>query len=660
MILALGAAGLSGALAWLLALAGLWGCQPKALPGDEAWMLFYLARQAAGVMAAAPPTSCVETAPSLALTLSPWVLKAGLALPVLVLLWEVLGWPARLWLLRMRGGHAVLAGPMADLAPLAGGLSRLWLLPEAQEAAAHRAGAFAHRLPMAAMLQEASVKRLGLGRAALVVAATSDDLANFRLARAALAAGFNRRLLVRLDGRGLRSLAGDDLRASPGSAGLVIAAPAVVQAREALSLSLPGRFTYDDAGGGAVHLALCGDGAGIEAMVLLLARQGYGLERAIPQLSLLTLGAEGGPPVVIPSGLDDVISLGLRDLTTDDPDRIDSEIAAMAVRGPRLSAVFCLSDTPGRAGLLAARWHRVMGDLGLTVPPLVALEPGPFAAAPAGVRVAVRPGLAEIEARQTRLDSRAMAVHAHYLELMERADTGPAPARRPWAGLAERYRDDSRAAADHIDYKLALCGLIAQPGEGAGAFHAAELDQLAQVEHARWMAARRVAGWSKGPRDDRALLHPDLVPFQDLDPLAQEKDRDQVARLPEVLAKGGEGVLREWRLQPGANALPLAEAGPSLVAALRDLALRHPGHLPLLQVSATPRNLSLGLGVATAGGRVEMILSDSDGPAATTADAIRLRGLAWRVRVVADPVARMQAAPPALTKAGKVCDSVPP
>lgn len=649
--LALAGAGAAAALAWAAAFAGLAACHPVALPGDEGWMRLYLARLALSVMTGAPAGGCVLPRGGGLIALSYPLLLAGLALPLAAALWEAAGWRLRLWLLRRRGGHAVLAGPVADAAPLARGLSRLWLVPEGGSA-----GVFRHSLPLPRVLAGDPSLQPGFRRAGLVVAATPDDLANFRLARLALDAGFRGRLLVRLDGRGLRSLAADALRDRAGGATLVIAAPSVVQMREALHLALPGRFVDEVAGAAPLHLVLCGDGPGIEAMGLLLARQGYGLERAVPHLSVLKLGE--GPALATETlpWLGEVLTLTLREVPADDPDRIDSAIAAIAARGMRLAAVCCLSAAPGTAALLAARWERVLGDLGLTVPPLVAIEAGADPA-PAGglVQVVARPGLAEVEGRQARLDARAMAVHAHYLHLMDRAGAGPSPSRQPWATLAERYREDSRAAADHLECKLALCGVVAvaAAAETGFRFSPDEAERLAQVEHARWQAARRVAGWLPGPRDDAAMRHPDLVPYEALDDLAQDKDRDQVVRLPEVLARSAEGLRREWPLRAGAQALPQEVAAERLVAALQALARRHPGHLPLLRTTVAPRDLALAQRVAAAGLPVEVILSDADGPAARTPDAARLRHLARRVRVVADPAERLRATPPALSETGE-------
>ena len=68
---------------------------------------------------------------------------------------------------------------------------------------------------------------------------------------------------------------------------------------------------------------------------------------------------------------------------------------------------------------------------------------------------------------------------------------------------------------------------------------------MARMEHDRWCAERRRAGWTHGTkRDNDRKLHPDLVPWDELDEEAREKDRVMVRDLPAFLAKTGLGVER--------------------------------------------------------------------------------------------------------------------
>ena len=52
------------------------------------------------------------------------------------------------------------------------------------------------------------------------------------------------------------------------------------------------------------------------------------------------------------------------------------------------------------------------------------------------------------------------------------------------------------------------------------------MEKLAELEHRRWMVDRRLSGWRHGPaRDNTARLHPDLIPYADLDDYTKELDR---------------------------------------------------------------------------------------------------------------------------------------
>jgi hypothetical protein len=655
-----------GAAALGAAFAGVRLCLPAALPGDEGWFLRHLAGEALALVTGQGPVAC-PLGPGGGETLLAAVapLRAlALAVPAVALLWELAGWRLRLALMRRKGGHAVLAGPAERVEPLAPAACwRLWLVPEGAAGAGSwpLPRLWRHRLPMAGGAAQA-----GLGRAALVVAAAQDDLANYRLARRALEEGCCGRLVVQIESRALRGLGAEALRAEAERRGvrLTVVAPHVLQAREAVALAMPGRYR-DDAAGGAWHLGICGDGAGVDDLIARLARQGYGLERRPPRLSVLRVstapGLRTGTPPDLPSdiapgglpgvfsktlsGAHDLVDLAERAVPAEDPDRIDAEIARTATGSVRLSAVFCVSATPGVAVLLARRWERVLADLGLPVPPLVALdEEEPEDPAAGGFAlVAACPRLDGIEAREARLDARARAVHAHYLGLIGGAAAAAGlPSQRPWSDLPERYREDNRAAADHLPYKLARAGLALAPTaarRGLSAVPAALIEPLAEIEHARWMAARRVAGWTRGPRDDAAQTHPDLVPYADLDEPARDKDRDQVARLPALVALGGEALLREWPVRIGR-----ADARAA-VAAVAALGQRHPDRAPVLHGALEAGDLAVLAAVQSAGHLTALVTPGQWRHDDWTALARDVRRKAHRLHVAEDPQAVLAALP---------------
>jgi hypothetical protein len=77
----------------------------------------------------------------------------------------------------------------------------------------------------------------------------------------------------------------------------------------------------------------------------------------------------------------------------------------------------------------------------------------------------------------------------------------------------------------------------------AFAFTDDEIQQLAQMEHERWMQERRAEGKVYGPIR-AGNQHPDLVDWQYLSDTAQDKDRDAIRELPAILGEAGFQIIR--------------------------------------------------------------------------------------------------------------------
>ncbi len=139
---------------------------------------------------------------------------------------------------------------------------------------------------------------------------------------------------------------------------------------------------------------------------------------------------------------------------------------------------------------------------------------------------------------QTRQDRLARAMHADYLlQLRQAAASESSVYQTAWEELPEDARDANRAQADHLPFKLAQLGCLdALQHYRDIAVPAEMVEALAQTEHERWMAQRRLAGWSYGPsRDNLRRLHPSLVPWEQLSDGEQQKDRDTILRIPMLL-----------------------------------------------------------------------------------------------------------------------------
>jgi class 3 adenylate cyclase len=148
--------------------------------------------------------------------------------------------------------------------------------------------------------------------------------------------------------------------------------------------------------------------------------------------------------------------------------------------------------------------------------------------------------------RVLALEELAMAAHALYCErrLLEQDMPPESPALRPWAELADDYRDANRAQVADLPSKLSQLGYELAPSHGLAPadlqITAQQLEELAVREHLRWMSERQRQGWVYGPvRDNARKHHPSIIPWGDLSEGEKQKDRDTVINLPALIAKAG-------------------------------------------------------------------------------------------------------------------------
>ena len=137
----------------------------------------------------------------------------------------------------------------------------------------------------------------------------------------------------------------------------------------------------------------------------------------------------------------------------------------------------------------------------------------------------------------------ARAIHHHYLLLGEHAGftVAASPSLVPWDSLPEHLKKSNREQADDILHKLDTiqCKIYHKPDwdEQLFTFASDEIEQLARMEHERWVRERKADGWVYGAeRNDDAKAHPSLVPWDELSEPEREKDRNPIRTLPEVLA----------------------------------------------------------------------------------------------------------------------------
>lgn len=110
-----------------------------------------------------------------------------------------------------------------------------------------------------------------------------------------------------------------------------------------------------------------------------------------------------------------------------------------------------------------------------------------------------------------------------------------------WNQLPQELKDANREQADHITIKLKLifCKMVNMTKTDDLPYRMSEkeVDMLARVEHARWMADKILQGWKHGTvRNNLHKTNPLLVPYDDLDQAEKDKDINAVRNIPKLIA----------------------------------------------------------------------------------------------------------------------------
>lgn len=139
----------------------------------------------------------------------------------------------------------------------------------------------------------------------------------------------------------------------------------------------------------------------------------------------------------------------------------------------------------------------------------------------------------------------ARALHASYLETT--TDPGEYPAALPWVQLPERFKESNRLFSVHLGFELRQIGIRLIKGDGRLLdLKVEEIEELAAIEHWRWLTERKSLGWSYGAqRDDVARRHPLLVEWSELDEAQRERNRLLIRAIPKIAAAAGMSLRRE-------------------------------------------------------------------------------------------------------------------
>lgn len=149
----------------------------------------------------------------------------------------------------------------------------------------------------------------------------------------------------------------------------------------------------------------------------------------------------------------------------------------------------------------------------------------------------------------------ARAKHEDYLrqELAKpNVKLGDNDSLQPWDRLPESLRDSNRRFADGVGAILTEAGCAVVPAPlidplgDLETFTDEELERLARFEHDRWMRDLLRDGWqyTDGPKDPHRKLHPLLRPWEKLEEVEREKDRDAIRLIPQMLAHAGYELYR--------------------------------------------------------------------------------------------------------------------
>ena len=542
-------------------------CRATWLPGETLWTLRHLAGLAIlRVLGQADPAASYCAAGGVAETISTLMVYAAPVLLLLVagqMLYEGLRHTLRRLYYARRGGHALILGDAEDVGSLVAreAPSGRMLLLGRDEAGGRTLQQRFWKMPVIA--HDVATARLGLARARMVAAVSGSDVANLNLiedlADGASPAGG---VILRLESPAMRAAQA----ARGGRFNEEVSLDQGLFRRGAVAGD-PGDVFHR--GQYPAHIVLIGGEPGLGNLALHLAGFGYGLEHAPPRFTILGMGgADRSAAIERLRATAEIVTVASAACDLSDPVGLERTLAGVLAQTPAPCAIHCIGGAAGDAVATAMIAAATARSLALQPPKVIAYgragAPAPRMGGTAGISYIACEGLAVAIADKDRRDRMARAVHESYLALQRRTRGkafGTMVAECGWEDLPIAFRDDNRAAADHIDHMIRAVGLVRRPVTGAPAVLDAGLtEKMAAMAHARWMAGKMLAGWRYGPRrDDHARLHDALLPYADLPDTEKDKDRQQIGAIPHILAMLGKELATSSDIGPNVKVRPSPE-----------------------------------------------------------------------------------------------------
>jgi hypothetical protein len=235
-----------------------------------------------------------------------------------------------------------------------------------------------------------------------------------------------------------------------------------------------------------------------------------------------------------------------------------AELAAAEARSPISMAYVCV-DNDARAMALAVSLQALFRREGWNTGPIFTrlMNGGALPEVPEAIGGAASAGLVgfggtgDFAHAIGLFDGDSDAMPRAFHEAYRRTAPQHAVANQPWEDLAEELRESNRRLLIHLPAKLATAGADVAtwlsrngPASRPGAdlplpdleSNPALLEELAALEHARWMMERHLGGWQHGAkRDNGRRRHPDLKPYAELEEKVRDYDRAMVREAWAVL-----------------------------------------------------------------------------------------------------------------------------